>query len=68
MSSGSTMSNIVRNCQTDIQSSCISLQSHQHWRSVPLPPSAQMHLLPCHASKGGDVIGPMKGVSIDASV
>jgi hypothetical protein len=35
-SSGSTMSNFLRNCQTDFQSGCTSLQSYQQWRSVPL--------------------------------
>jgi len=37
-SSGSSMSNFLRNLQTDFQNGCISLQPHQQWRSVPLSP------------------------------
>jgi hypothetical protein len=44
-SSGSTMSNFLRNCQTDFQSGCTSLQSHQQWRSVPLSPRSRQQLL-----------------------
>jgi hypothetical protein len=44
-SSGSTMSNFLRNCQIDFQSGCTRLQSHQQWRSVPLSPHPHLHLL-----------------------
>jgi hypothetical protein len=44
-SSNSTMSNFLRNCQTDLQSGCTNLQSHQRWRSVPLSLHPCKHLL-----------------------
>jgi hypothetical protein len=44
-SSDTTMSNFLRNNQINIQSSCITLQSDQQLRSVPLSPHPQQHLL-----------------------
>ena len=43
--SGSTMSNFLRNHQTDFLSGCTSFQSYQQWESVPLPPHPCQHLL-----------------------
>jgi hypothetical protein len=40
-----TMSNFQRSHKTDFQSGCISLQSHQQWRSVPHSPHPRQHLL-----------------------
>jgi len=45
VSSGSSMSNFLRNLQTDYQNGCTSLQSHQQWRSVPCFPHPHQHLL-----------------------
>jgi hypothetical protein len=44
-SSGSTMSNFLRNRQTDVQSGCSSLQFHEQWKSVSLSPHPHQHLL-----------------------
>jgi hypothetical protein len=44
-SSGSTMSKFLRNHQTDFQSGCTSLQSHQQWRSLSLSPPPHLHPL-----------------------
>jgi hypothetical protein len=45
-SSGSTMSNFLRNHQTYFQSDCTNLQVHQQWRGVPLSPHPHHNLLP----------------------
>jgi hypothetical protein len=44
-SSDSTMSNFLRNQQTDFHIGCTNLQSHQKWRSAPFSPHPQQHLL-----------------------
>ena len=44
-SSSSTVSDFLRNCQTDFQNGCTSLHSHQQWRSVLLSPHPHQHLL-----------------------
>jgi hypothetical protein len=44
-SSCNTMSNFLRNHQTDFQRGCTSLHSHQQWRNVSLYPHHCQHLL-----------------------
>jgi hypothetical protein len=44
-SSGSTMPNFLRNCQTHFHSGCTSLQSYQQWRNVPLFLHPYQHLM-----------------------
>ena len=41
-SSGSTISNFLRNLQTDLQSGFTSVQSHQQWNSVPFSPKSSL--------------------------
>jgi hypothetical protein len=43
--SSNTMSNFLRNCQTDFQSGCTNLHSYQQWRSIPLSPNPCQHLV-----------------------
>ena len=43
--SSSTMSNFLRNRQSDFQSGCAGLQSHQQWRSVHRSPHPCQDLL-----------------------
>jgi hypothetical protein len=45
-SSSGTMFNFLRNLQPDFQSGCISLQSHQKWKNVPLSPDPRQDLSP----------------------
>jgi hypothetical protein len=44
-SSGSIVSNFLRNHQTYFHSGCNSFQSHQQWRGAPLSPRPSQYLL-----------------------
>jgi hypothetical protein len=49
-SSGTSISNFLKNLQIYLQSGCVSLQSHQQWRSVPLSPYPLQHVLQIEVS------------------
>ena len=57
VSSGSTMSNFLRNHQTDFQRGCISLQPHQQWRSVHFSPQPRQPLLSSEFWNLGNLTG-----------
>jgi hypothetical protein len=44
-SSDKTISSFLRNCQIDFQRHCTSLHSQHQWRSVPISPHPQQHVL-----------------------
>jgi hypothetical protein len=47
-SSVNNMFNFLSNRQADFQIGCTSLQSHQQWRSVPLPPHSLLETFLSH--------------------